>query len=171
MEEPKRKCAVLLGNRVMDPVHGRHAACLRQCAEIVGAISLPRPSRLTRWRKLMFKNPGRILGNVLAYRGFLAARRAEAAAMELPVVATRVTGSVDAVVDGVTGTLVPPRDAAALAEALRRYLLDPGLRRKHGSAGRERVVREFQPERIWEALYREYVELLQKRGLPTPSRD
>ena len=48
----------------------------------------------------------------------------EAAAMALPVVATRVTGCVDAVVDGVTGTLVPPRDVAALAGAVADYLKD-----------------------------------------------
>ena len=92
----------------------------------------------------------------------------EAAAMELPVVATRVTGCVDAVVDGVTGTLVPPCDPAALAAALERYLMRPDLRRQHGQAGRERVVREFQSERIWEALYQEYIEMLSARGLPLP---
>jgi len=92
----------------------------------------------------------------------------EAASMELPVVATRVTGCVDAVVDGVTGTLVPARDAPALAEALHRYLGDPKLRQSHGRAGRERVVREFQQERIWQALYDEYVRLLHWKGLPTP---
>jgi glycosyltransferase involved in cell wall biosynthesis len=94
----------------------------------------------------------------------------EAAAMDLPVVATRVTGCVDAVVDGVTGTLVPPRDAKALADAIRTYLLDPELRRRHGKAGRERVVREFQPERIWRALLAEYVSLLDIRRLPVPAR-
>lgn len=46
----------------------------------------------------------------------------EAAAMEVPVVASRVPGCTEAVADGVTGTLVPARDAGALAEALRRYL-------------------------------------------------
>ena len=62
-----------------------------------------------------------------------------------------------------TGTLVPPRDAAALTEAIRRYLLDPELRRRHGRAGRERVLREFRPEDIWEELYAEYTRLLQMR--------
>lgn len=92
----------------------------------------------------------------------------EAAAMELPVVATRVTGCVDAVVDGVTGTLVPPRDAGALADAIGKYLRDPGLRRRHGRAGRERVLREFRQERIWTALYEEYLRLLRWKGVPTP---
>lgn len=88
----------------------------------------------------------------------------EAAAMEVPVVATRVTGCVDAVADEVTGVLVPPRDSAALAEAIRRYLLDPQLRKRHGKAARERVLRDFQPEQIWEALYQEYVMLLHQAG-------
>jgi glycosyltransferase involved in cell wall biosynthesis len=84
----------------------------------------------------------------------------EAAAMELPVVATRIPGCVDAVNDGVTGTLVPPADPDALARALRRYLDDPALRRRHGEAARERVLAKFRPEAIWAATYQEYVELL-----------
>lgn len=86
----------------------------------------------------------------------------EAAAMELPVVATRIPGCVDAVQDRVTGTLVPPHDPEAIAEAIRRYLHDPVLRRQHGKAGRERVLRDFRQEPIWEALYQEYEHLLQK---------
>ncbi|MFZ5829538.1 MAG: glycosyltransferase family 4 protein [Planctomycetota bacterium] len=102
------------------------------------------------------------------YREGLGMTLLEAAAMELPVVATRIPGCVDAVEDGVTGTLVPVRDAKALAEAIRRYLLDPELRKQHGKAGRERVLREFRQEAIWEALYQEYCRLLRERGLPLP---
>jgi lipopolysaccharide/colanic/teichoic acid biosynthesis glycosyltransferase/glycosyltransferase involved in cell wall biosynthesis len=87
----------------------------------------------------------------------------EAAAMERPVVATAVTGCVDAVVDGETGTLVPPRDSEALTRALRAYLLDPDLRRSHGKAGRERVLREFRPERLWLHTAWEYDALLGDR--------
>jgi len=89
----------------------------------------------------------------------------EAGAMRLPVVATRVTGCVDAVVDGVTGTLVPARDATALTEALRAYLIDPELRRRHGDAARTRVVRDFDQERIWSALHLEYLEQAARAGL------
>jgi len=92
----------------------------------------------------------------------------EAASMELPVVATRIPGCVDAVIDGVTGTLVPPRDAAALAEAIRTYLRDPKLCRAHGLAGRERVLREFRREVIWQATYDEYVRLLTEREIAVP---
>jgi glycosyltransferase involved in cell wall biosynthesis len=84
----------------------------------------------------------------------------EAAAMSLPVVATQVTGCVDAVVDGVTGTLVPPRDAQALGSAIARYLDDPKLRQQHGEAARKRVIRDFRPTDIWSALCREYEVLL-----------
>jgi glycosyltransferase involved in cell wall biosynthesis len=84
----------------------------------------------------------------------------EAAAMEVPVVATRVPGCVDAVADGETGILVPARDATALARALDVYLADPALRLAHGRAGRVRVGKSFQRERIWEALANLYDELL-----------
>jgi glycosyltransferase involved in cell wall biosynthesis len=66
---------------------------------------------------------------------------------------------VDAVVDGVTGALVPARDAGALAAAIGVYLRDPALRARHGAAGRERVLRDFEQARLWQALHEEYVAL------------
>lgn len=84
----------------------------------------------------------------------------EAAAMGLPVVATRVPGSLDAVEDGRTGTLVPSHDPEALLGALEAYLADPALREQTGKAGRRRVVAEFQPHAIWEGILREYTALL-----------
>jgi glycosyltransferase involved in cell wall biosynthesis len=87
----------------------------------------------------------------------------EAAAMGLPVVASRVPGCADPVVEGVTGTLVPVRDAAALAQAIENYLLDQTLREQHGRAGRERIVRDFQPQQIWQELERNYRELIPEK--------
>jgi glycosyltransferase involved in cell wall biosynthesis len=84
----------------------------------------------------------------------------EAAAMELPVVASRVTGCVDAVRDGETGMLVPPRDSAALAKALRCYIERPELRRQHGEAARSRVLRDFDPKALWEEVEHVYRSLL-----------
>jgi glycosyltransferase involved in cell wall biosynthesis len=92
----------------------------------------------------------------------------ETASMGLPIVTTNVPGCVDAVIDGTTGTLVPPYDAHALEVALELYLDDPDLRRRHGFAGRERVLEEFHQEVIWEAIYQEYCRLLQERGIPLP---
>ena len=98
------------------------------------------------------------------YREGLPYAPLEAAAMEIPVVATRIAGCVDAVQDGITATLVPPGDAPALAEAVRRYLEDRGLCQRHGRAGRDWVRRTFPPQAIWEALYQEYSWLLRGKG-------
>ena len=89
----------------------------------------------------------------------------EASAMRLPVVATRIPGCVDAVIDGVTGSLVPPRDPDALAAALAMYASDAVLRARHGEAGRGRVLERFRRDVVWEALYREYEALLERRGV------
>ena len=95
----------------------------------------------------------------------------EAASMGRPVVATRIPGCVDAVADGETGTLVPPQDARALATAIKSYLDAEALRRAHGDAGRQRVLREFRQEVIWQALYDEYCRLLKARGLTLPAAE
>jgi glycosyltransferase involved in cell wall biosynthesis len=94
----------------------------------------------------------------------------EAAAMGIPVVATRVTGCVDAVVDGETGTLVAPRDAHALAAAMSAYLEDPNLRRRHGAAGRARALSCFRQETLWRAYLEEYRRLLAAQGIPAPDQ-
>jgi glycosyltransferase involved in cell wall biosynthesis len=99
----------------------------------------------------------------------------EAAAMELATVATRIPGCIDVVQDGITGTLVPPYDSAALAESISRYMKDPELRKRHGVAGRARVQRDFRPEDVWKALWQEYARLIAKRGafssiFPVPIR-
>ena len=93
----------------------------------------------------------------------------EAASMRLPVVATRIPGCTDAVIDGVTGTLVGTGDIDALVSAISRYLDDPALRATHGNAGRVRVLREFRREDIWEAICQEYHRLLKSRGVEAPS--
>lgn len=84
----------------------------------------------------------------------------EAAAAEMPVVGFRATGTVDAIIDNVTGRLVPLGDVSALAEALCEYLENPELRRAHGEAGRDRVLKYFRPAIVWNALYNEYAGLL-----------
>jgi glycosyltransferase involved in cell wall biosynthesis len=81
----------------------------------------------------------------------------EAMAAELAVVATAVGGNSDAVVDGESGILVPPRDPRALALALKRLVGDPPLRRRLGEAARMRVELRFSLETCvarYERLYR-----------------
>lgn len=79
-----------------------------------------------------------------------------------PVVGSRVGGIPEMIVDGESGLLVPPSDEAALAEALRRLLLDPALARRLGDAARERVAVMFTPEAQLEALTRVVL-----RGFPS----
>jgi len=67
----------------------------------------------------------------------------EAMASELPVVASAVSGIPELVENGRTGILVPPGDPPALADALERLAADPFLRNWMGTAGREKVQREF----------------------------
>jgi L-malate glycosyltransferase len=70
----------------------------------------------------------------------------DAMAAGLPVVATQVGGIPEAVRDGETGFLVPPRNPAALAEAMARLAGDAALRGALGGRGRE-AVREFGADR------------------------
>lgn len=95
----------------------------------------------------------------------------EAAASGVPTVGFSATGTVDAVASGVTGFLVPVGDAKALAARILDYLRDPALRRQHGRAARERVVREFEHRVIWRGLFELYASMLEKRSLPPPVPD
>jgi glycosyltransferase involved in cell wall biosynthesis len=72
----------------------------------------------------------------------------EALAAGLPVIATDVGGVSEQVVDGVTGLLVPPADAAALSAAIVRLAGDEALRTKLGAAGRRHVQEHFSLEKM-----------------------
>jgi glycosyltransferase involved in cell wall biosynthesis len=97
----------------------------------------------------------------------------EAAALGIPTIGFRVTGTVDAVEDGVTGILVNAGDIDALVEAIRLYLAQDRTRVQHGKAARNRVVRLFRREHIWNSLFQEYSALLQKiKPVPlTPAKE
>ncbi len=82
----------------------------------------------------------------------------EAAAMELPVVASNIHGIPDVVEDGVTGILVPPKDVHALSEAILRLLRDPEERSRMGRAGHALVSERYswaENARQMEGLYAE----------------
>jgi glycosyltransferase involved in cell wall biosynthesis len=84
----------------------------------------------------------------------------EALACERPVVATRVAGMPELVVDGETGLLVPPRDPPAMAAAVLRLAADPAWAHAMARAGRKRVEARFSARAkldATEALYRRLV--------------
>jgi glycogen(starch) synthase len=82
----------------------------------------------------------------------------EAMAHGRPVVATSVGGLRDLVVNGETGVLVPSGDPAALRTALDRLLADRELRRRLGTAGRERAQRHFSWQAVTDATLDVYAE-------------
>lgn len=84
----------------------------------------------------------------------------ESMAAGAPTVATRVGGTPEAMVDGVTGLLVPPADPAAMAEAVAHLLTDPDRAAALGRAARQAVEDRFSVERMVEATERLYVNLL-----------
>lgn len=95
-----------------------------------------------------------------SYREGFGSVAIEAGAMRLPSVVTRVTGLIDAVVHEQTGLLVPAKDSDALAQAMRRLIEDPELRRRMGAASRERAVRSFDAAIVNDLVVAEYRQLL-----------
>jgi len=87
----------------------------------------------------------------------------EAMATATPVVATRVGGLPQAIEDGVTGRLVPERDAHSLAEAIRWLLDNPEKAQNIGGAARTRALREFGWDRMAERLERSYDQAVARR--------
>jgi glycosyltransferase involved in cell wall biosynthesis len=95
----------------------------------------------------------------------------EAMSRGLPVVATRVGGNPELVLDGETGVLVPPRDPDVLAQAILRLLADPAGARRMGQAGRRRVEQDFDVRRMvtgYEELYQS-ANRQNRRSLPPHS--
>jgi glycosyltransferase involved in cell wall biosynthesis len=88
----------------------------------------------------------------------------EAMAAGKPVVATDAGGIPEAVVDGVTGIIVPVGNAGKLADALLALLRDPDRARAMGQAGRKRVLERFTMGRMIEGMERFYERLLAKRA-------
>jgi glycosyltransferase involved in cell wall biosynthesis len=72
----------------------------------------------------------------------------EAGWVGLPVIATRGGGNAEALLDGVSGTLVAPADPDAIARAAATYLRDPALAREAGAAGRRFVRERFSADEV-----------------------
>jgi len=119
-ELPARARALGLGERARFPGHVDAPGLFAAADIVVHASTLPEPF-------------GRIV--------------IEGMAAQRPVIASRAGGPVEIIVEGETGLLVPPGDAAALAEAMLRLARDSDLRTRMGEAGRARVDASFTAER------------------------
>jgi len=84
----------------------------------------------------------------------------ESASAGVPVVGFDATGTSDTVVDGATGLLVARGDEDALAKAIIQLLGDDSLRKRMGEAARERALKYFSNEKVWERWMRLYNEAL-----------
>ena len=85
----------------------------------------------------------------------------------VPAIATNVGGTPEAVVDGTTGLLVPPRDSGALVEAMALLLENPELARSFGEAGRRRVTDLFSIEKMVQQTESLYLTLLSAKRART----
>jgi glycosyltransferase involved in cell wall biosynthesis len=92
----------------------------------------------------------------------------EASACEVPVVATKVGGVPEAVVDGETGVLVPPFDAERLAEACIGLIRDSNRRRQLGKVGRKFVLDHYQWHQNAATMASVYGQLLSRQDVRTP---
>lgn len=86
----------------------------------------------------------------------------EAAAAGVPAVASHIYGLTDAVADGLTGLLHPVGDAAAIAAALERLMLDPQTRHRMGIAARQRAREAFSDIDLSKGLMAFYGTILAK---------
>ncbi len=95
----------------------------------------------------------------------------ESLAAGAPVVATRLAGTPELIKDGVTGMLVAPGDATALASAIKRVMDDPALARALSKQGREWVCARFDVQKSLDSLQEVYRGILEQSergcGLPT----
>ncbi len=84
----------------------------------------------------------------------------EAMAYGLPVIGGNVGGIPEMIVEGTTGTLIPPKSPQALAEAVECLLADAALRKRMGEAARSRCEEMFSLEAHVEAVLKEYEHVL-----------
>jgi glycosyltransferase involved in cell wall biosynthesis len=84
----------------------------------------------------------------------------ESAAMELPIITTQMPGCTEIARHEINGLLVPPKDIAALAEAMERIIRETALRQRLGNEGRKIVIREFEESIVNKATLNIYNQIL-----------
>lgn len=90
---------------------------------------------------------------------------AEAMLHSLPVIATRVGGLQDVVIDQETGFLVPPFNPEAIAEKIQTLINNPALRTSMGEAGYQRAIQNYTADRYCQQVENLYLTLLKQKGI------
>jgi L-malate glycosyltransferase len=152
-EAPNLRLAIV-GNGPMLPELQRRAA---ELGIADACVFEPATSRVTDWLRhidiFVLPSLSEAFSNSLM----------EAMACGCCVVASRVGGNPELVEDGVRGLLFAPGDAAALAAALQKAILNPGLRRRMADAGRDLVHTNFSRENAARRMGQIYSKLLEGR--------
>ena len=91
----------------------------------------------------------------------------QAAACAVPAVSTPIGAIAEAVVDGKTGLLVPPRDVPKLAEALTRLMTDGALRERMGEAARAYAQENFGIDRMLDGMERVFTQVVEAKQVGT----
>lgn len=84
----------------------------------------------------------------------------EAQSMEVPVIASDISGNNEIIVHNVNGMLVSKRSSRELYNALVMYMQNPQLRKKHGKRGRKIISQKFKQAPLWHQMYTEYIHLI-----------
>ena len=128
---------------------------LDDCVEFVGQLTRPEVERLL---------SESTIGVQTSHSEGLSLALMEQMMAGLAIVATDVGDTSEAIIHEETGLLTPPGDVDALAEALRRLVLDPALRSRLGAAARARAMEHFSIEAMTRRALREYERVLAERA-------
>lgn len=87
----------------------------------------------------------------------------ESAAMGIPTIASDIAGCKDAIEANITGLLFKPKSVKDLEDKIKIYIEYPNVKIEHGQHAKERVIKYFSNEAVWNAQLSFYQELLSKK--------
>jgi glycosyltransferase involved in cell wall biosynthesis len=87
----------------------------------------------------------------------------EAMAASKPIVSTSILPNAELIENEITGLLVPPRSPEGIAEAIARFVRDPGLRRRCAVGARRRMMKEYTMDRMFQQTWDLYQGLLHEK--------
>lgn len=79
----------------------------------------------------------------------------EAAALDVPSITTNIIGCNEVIIDGVNGSVIPPKDQDALIQIMTEWLANPNLIKRYASVARRIAIERFDQRDVWNA-YKEY---------------